>query len=164
MPVIFSSSYFPLFWCFSFPSVTSIEFSTAPETAPKQCFLSRTPSIVYHATWQKLRNLRRTVSVTLTVLRAIQENFVTYFLQHWRSNDHIWQFRKTSSDAFCDTDDPTTVYGRFEILQELLCYTRTCKVWCLFPSSYAFRDTDDPTTIYGRFGILQGTFVSHKNL
>ena len=41
---------------------------------------------------------------------GIQENFVTYFLQHLQSNNHIWLFRKKLSHAFCDTDNPTTIY------------------------------------------------------
>ena len=36
--------------------------------------------------------------------------------QHWWSIDHIWLILKTLSHAFYDTDDPTTIYGRFWIL------------------------------------------------
>ena len=60
-------------------------------------------------------------SVTMTIQRpymALQENFVTFFPRHWRSNNHIWHFRKTLSHVIRDTDNPTTVYGRSRILQK----------------------------------------------
>ena len=67
--------------------------------------------------------------------------------------DRKWQFRKTSSHAFRDTDDPTTKYTHsgkpccmlsvtltiqrpymagLGYYKKLLCYTRTCKVSSLF--------------------------------
>ena len=102
--------------------------------------------------------LRHILSATLTIQRtymAIRENFVTSFPRHWRSNEHIWQFGKTSSHSFCDTDDPTSIYGNSGKLRhilsatltiqrtymvdlgyyrELSCYARTCKVYFHFLS------------------------------
>ena len=144
-------------------------------------------------TWQHSdRHIwRHIVSVTLTIQRtymAIQENFVTLFPRHWRSNEHIWQFGKTSSHSFRYTDDPTNIYGNSGKLRHILSATLTIQRTYMairenfvtfFPlhwrsnehiwqfgktSSHSFRDTDDPTNIYGKFGILQGTFVLRKNL
>ena len=67
-------------------------------------------------------------SVILTIQRpymALQENFVTFFPWHWLSNDRIWHSRKTSSNSFRDTDDPTTVYGTPGKLRHILSTTLT---------------------------------------
>ena len=98
------------------------------------------------------------LSTTLTIqwpYLALQGNFVACCPWHWRSNDHIWHFRKTLSHSFLNTDDPKTIFGTsgklcrmlFVILtiqqpymvdlgycRKLLRHTKTCKVLCSFLS------------------------------
>ena len=119
---------FPLFWCFSFSSLP-IQFSVSSKQCFSISFGTHTLShIIMHQ--QNSVNLRfcdtddptiiysnpgklcHTCPVTLTIQRpytGIQENFVTHFPWHWRSNDHMWRFRKTLSHIFRDTDDSTTI-------------------------------------------------------
>ena len=103
-------------------SYCMLPLSLAPVFHTFNCFYLR-------HTISNSKKLCNMLSVTLMIQRpymAIQENLVACFPWHWRSNNHIWPFRKTSSHAFRETDDPTTVYSRFGILQ------KTCKVSCSF--------------------------------
>ena len=96
-------------------------------------------------TWQHSRSINWSTTIYSDTL----------FSWHWRSNKHIWQFRKTSSHSFRDTDDPTNIYGNSGKLRQILsatltiqqtymvdlgyyrelsCYARTCKVCFRFLS------------------------------
>ena len=71
--------------------------------------------------YKRCLSWKRPARNTLNSLLAIwisynPRNFDTCFQWHWRSNDHIWPFRKTLLHAVRDTDDPTTIYGGFRIL------------------------------------------------
>ena len=58
----------------------------------------------FHATCQKSGNLHSNISVKPIIVC------------HQTFHGGKWPLSKTLSHAFCDTDDPITIYGRFWIL------------------------------------------------
>ena len=69
--------------------------------------------------------------------------------------DRKWQFRKTLSHAFRDTDYPTTIYGHSGKPRRILSVTLMIqRPYMAIQENLVttFHDTDDPTTIYAHSG------------
>ena len=76
------------------------------------------------------------------------------FPRHWRSNDHIWQFRKILSHLSRDTDDPTTIYGNSGNFRHTFSVTLTIPndhVWLISDTTENFRVTQELVRLDVRF-------------